>query len=310
MTIEINAQGAERKHLVQTISKWLDIPAKYCGAPTFAYEVGPVTVDKGGSLTITDVLDSEAIERLLQRLSNEGFVVAEDDDTAVNPTGLCVSIPRGWFTETTLENLKNLIDSKGNLIKKALGVTDLPILTTEEKVSFPWFTADLTPEEIKAYNNFICKLCEMAKTQKRVTAKEKDVANEKYTFRCFLLRLGFIGAEYKEDRKILLRNLSGSSAFKSNTPTKAADLQPEPPGAYDIIPDGMDPAMAEAIADAILIQEVNALMLIECQDDLAVRARLELILSCIAPTNFLMIIYLAVHCQHHLAVSRIQGLST
>ena len=60
----------------------------------------------------------------------------------------------------------------------------------------------------------------MAKTQKRVTAKEKDVDNEKYTFRCFLLRLGFIGAEYKEDRKILLRNLSGSSAFKASTAAK------------------------------------------------------------------------------------------
>ena len=39
--------------------------------------------------------------------------------------------------------------------------------------------------------------------------------NEKYAFRCFLLRLGFIGAEYKAARKVLLRNLTGSSAFKS-----------------------------------------------------------------------------------------------
>ena len=55
----------------------------------------------------------------------------------------------------------------------------------------------------------------MARTQKRVTAKEKEVDNERYAFRCFLLRLGFIGAEYKEERKILLRNLTGSSAFKN-----------------------------------------------------------------------------------------------
>ena len=54
----------------------------------------------------------------------------------------------------------------------------------------------------------------MAKNQKRVTAKDKDVDNDKYAFRCFLLRLGFIGAEYKADRKILLKNLTGSSAFK------------------------------------------------------------------------------------------------
>jgi hypothetical protein len=44
---------------------------------------------------------------------------------------------------------------------------------------------------------------------------EKKVDNEKYAFRCFLLRLGFIGAEYKTDRKILLKNLTGSSAFKN-----------------------------------------------------------------------------------------------
>ena len=45
--------------------------------------------------------------------------------------------------------------------------------------------------------------------------KEKAVDNEKYAFRCFLLRLGFIGADYKTDRKILLKNLEGSSAFKN-----------------------------------------------------------------------------------------------
>ncbi len=55
----------------------------------------------------------------------------------------------------------------------------------------------------------------MAKDAKRVTAKEKETDNDKYAFRCFLLRLGFIGDEYKSDRKVLLKNLTGSSAFKS-----------------------------------------------------------------------------------------------
>ena len=54
----------------------------------------------------------------------------------------------------------------------------------------------------------------MSKNQKRVNATEKEVDNEKYAFRCFLLRLGFIGEMYKKERKILLRNLNGSSAFK------------------------------------------------------------------------------------------------
>ena len=55
----------------------------------------------------------------------------------------------------------------------------------------------------------------IANKMKKVNAKEKDVDNEKYAFRCFLLRLGFIGDEFKTERKILLRNLEGSSAFKS-----------------------------------------------------------------------------------------------
>ena len=54
----------------------------------------------------------------------------------------------------------------------------------------------------------------MAKNSKRITAKERTVENEKYAFRCFLLRLGFIGDEYKASRKILLKNLDGNSAFR------------------------------------------------------------------------------------------------
>lgn len=54
----------------------------------------------------------------------------------------------------------------------------------------------------------------MSTRQKRVNAKEKPVDNERYAFRCFLLRLGFIGDEYKTDRKILIRMLPGNSAFK------------------------------------------------------------------------------------------------
>lgn len=74
---------------------------------------------------------------------------------------------------------------------------------------------------MKAYTHFIAKLCEMAQNQKRITAKEKEIDNNKYAFRCFLLRLGFIGTEYKAERKILLRNLSGSSAFKGGASNEA-----------------------------------------------------------------------------------------
>jgi hypothetical protein len=47
--------------------------------------------------------------------------------------------------------------------------------------------------------------------------KQREVENPKYSFRCFLLGLGFIGDEYKAARKILLKNLDGSAAFKSGS---------------------------------------------------------------------------------------------
>ena len=209
MTITIHAQGAERKRLVKTISEWLGIPAKYCGAPTFNYEVDDFTIDRNGSLSFDDRADSEVIERLLEHIYDEGFDIdqshtEEAESDTDDPCGVCISMPKSLFTDSSLENLKALITAKGSLIKKAFGVNELPLETTDTKVSFPWFPATLTPDERNAYDAFICKLCEMARNQKRVSAAERSTDNEKYAFRCFLLRLGFIGAEYKTARKIPL----------------------------------------------------------------------------------------------------------
>jgi len=221
MTIKINAQGAERKRLVQTISNWLGCDAKYLGVPSCAYKVDYFTIEKDGNLTFDDSADSEVIERLLQHIYDEGFDIDQshtEDKVEEEISGVCISMPRSLFTDSNLENLKAIVAAKGSLIKKALGTTELPIEVTDTKVSFPWFVGTPTPAELKAYDTFVCKLCEMARNQKRVNAKEKNVDNEKYAFRCFLLRLGFIGNEYKAERKILLRNLAGSSAFRSGQP--------------------------------------------------------------------------------------------
>ena len=128
MTITIHAQGAERKRLVQTISDWLGAPAKYCGAPTFNYEVDYFTIDRNGSLSFDDRADSEVIERLLQHIYDEGFDIDQSHtDDVEEPCAVCVSMPKSLFTDSNLENLKALITAKGSLIKKALGVADLPL---------------------------------------------------------------------------------------------------------------------------------------------------------------------------------------
>lgn len=53
---------------------------------------------------------------------------------------------------------------------------------------------------ISYYSNFIYLLCEFAKNQKRINNKPETTDNPKYTMRCYLLRLGMIGAEYKNAR--------------------------------------------------------------------------------------------------------------
>jgi len=217
MIINYNVTGSERKRLVTALSNITGAKAKYLGMPSMAYEVDAIIIDKNGSLEFSDKADSEEIEKVAQCLAREGLHIdaTEGKQTADREAlSLCVSMPRSSFTEKALENLKAIVEAKGDLIRHALETEDLPVEISEDEVSFPWFKEIPTPEEVKAYNHFISGLCEMARNQKRITAKEKEIPNEKYAFRCFLLRLGFIGKEYKEERKILLKNLTGSVAYK------------------------------------------------------------------------------------------------
>jgi hypothetical protein len=108
--------------------------------------------------------------------------------------------------------LQRLVRSKRTLIKHALGINNLPIEITEETVSFPWF-GQLKPEETTAYTHFIDKLVKLAMKLQRVTCYSREYTNERYSFRGFLLKLGFIGKEYKTDRRILLQNLSGNASY-------------------------------------------------------------------------------------------------
>ncbi len=279
MRFEFNRTGAERKALVQAMGEILEVKPRYLGMPTAAYEVDYFHIDRTGAVEFDDRADSEEIENLLERLAERAIVAAsaetaqeggtvgetaEPDNYAEAPetapqeanVGLTVAMPREAFTDAALENLRKLVNAKGSLIKKALAASSLPIETDGDKVSFPWFAEGQDSESVKAYTHFIVALCDMARKQKRITAKEKPADNEKYAFRCFLLRLGFIGAEYKGERKILLKNLSGSSAFKNGEP-KSETLRPEPVNPAMRVDAGEHPELTEELLDEILIQQVN-----------------------------------------------------
>ena len=159
----------------------------------------------------TDINEAEAADTMEETETTEAEG-ASTSEASIERTGLTVEIP---LDKVEVENLTKLLDAKGGLIKKALGISELPIEVLEEKAAFPWFGELPDNDAVQAYTHFISALCQMSKNAKRVTVTEKAVDNEKYAFRCFLLRLGFIGAEYKTERKILLKNLTGSSAFKN-----------------------------------------------------------------------------------------------
>ena len=230
MRIEFHRTGAERKALVTAIGEILEARPKYKGMPSAAYEIDYYTVTKDGTVEFDDRTDSEEVENLLEQLADRGIVAApaemaqawlnaraeelskasETEPQEAN-VGLTVEIP---LDKVSLGNLTKLLEAKGKLIRKALGISELSFEIMEDRVAFPWFEELPDSDAAKAYTHFISALCEMSRNAKRVTATEKPVENEKYAFRCFLLRLGFIGSEYKAERKILLKNLTGSSAFK------------------------------------------------------------------------------------------------
>ena len=253
MKVNYNIQKEERKAMVAVVSKALGEKPVYCGAPTFSYKIGAFEITKDGSLCFDDAIDEVTVARVRTALREEGFMSEGGEDeascadtgadepsrkeavaaepsaveTVVEPApteeamaepnedSLSISLPRSLFPETALQNLDALLLSKGRLIRHAFDIREVTYTLTDDRITFAWLHGSITDETAKAYAEFISRLCLMARTQKRVTAKEKIVDNEKYAFRCFLLRLGMIGNAYKESRKILLQNLTGSSAFKS-----------------------------------------------------------------------------------------------
>lgn len=241
MEIRYNVTGDRRKALVKVISDTTGARAVYKFMPTCNYEIDYFTVTKDGTLIFDDRADSEEVEKVLDAIAAAGFdcepaagdaeqdapveetenSARETEQAATEPDsadraetdGLVISLPLDGFNPDSLDRLQKLVDSKAALIRKALGASRLTIQASDGMVRFPWWDELPTPEETAACTAFIAALCRMAKEAKRVTATEKDVESEKYAFRGFLLRLGFIGADSKEQRKLLLKNLSGSAAF-------------------------------------------------------------------------------------------------
>ena len=211
MNIRFNIEKSQRKALAQKIGELTGSEVKYLGVPSCGYQIGEYILDKEAVLHGDELPDD-----IRSELQKAGYT-AEDE-----PVALTISMPRDFFTEQSMNNLLQLIANKETLLKHALETDSLAINECEETIEFPWFTLR-QDGDADAYAKFITMLCEFAKNLQRVVNKPDASDNEKYAFRCFLLRLGMIGADYKAARKVLLRNLTGSSSFRHGKPEGGAD---------------------------------------------------------------------------------------
>lgn len=239
-----------RKQIVKVLEHALNMSAKYLGPPSFAYEIGPYTIDRYGDVTVADDAVSEDVISLL--LGKE--LVREDPGRRRNET--LVTVPLSGHTGRSLKNLLCLINAKGVLISKAVGrpgnfsvserllngLLEISPDTQEEFMrvisivgeeglrgisfandrivfSFP-HTNDT--DKIRSYMQLVKLLDKRAREAKRISPEPCKVTNEKYTFRHFLVRLGMTGDTYEMARWILLQNLNGHVAFRTKEQAEQA----------------------------------------------------------------------------------------
>lgn len=277
MRIETNA--ANRKDVVKAVSGILGQPSKYMGVPTCAYQIGNCTIDRSGAV---ETEDEKTAEMVRAGLLEQGLI--DTPQTEIEET--TVSLPVEGMTAEGLKNLIYLIHSKQYLINRAFAeeVFRIPAALVEELggaevssteaflqafqshadgcrgISFPDGKAAFTlpaindPDMIRAFTELTAAMAQQAREQKRIKPKETIEENEKYYMRIWLLRLGFGGAEGKETRNLLLKNLKGHSAFRTeeNKQRWQAARQSEREAARQREQD-----MAEAVADALLTGQVN-----------------------------------------------------
>lgn len=86
---------------------------------------------------------------------------------------------------------------------------------TKGTIEFRLFNGTLHAGKIRSYIVFCLAISHQALTQKSASARRTHTDNEKYTFRCWLLRLGLIGEEFKNCRMHLMKSLDGNSAWRN-----------------------------------------------------------------------------------------------
>lgn len=241
--MEIKTNATDRKALVRAIADITGAEAKYAGPPTFNYTVDYFTIDRNSIVSFDDRADSEEIERLLEGLSERGFIDAEPE----MPENLEITVPIDGMDGCGLRNLVFTLHSKQYLLNRitrhdSFKVSDTLVATLEnemateveafftavnadtgetrglcfdnDKVTFT-FPLSENPAKNRAYAELSAFMVAHAKEASRVSPNEQRPENEKYYLRSWLLRIGLTGMGGKESRKALLEGLNGHTAFRT-----------------------------------------------------------------------------------------------
>ena len=256
MNIKLAADN--RKEAAARLAEITGAESRYTRVPRCAYEVGPYTIEKDGSITVAEDADLAP----LQVLADEGLVEPFEapatepaaEEVEEEPINLTVEVPMKHHNGATLRNLINLIYTRAGLLNKALGTgfrvdeelmkDDACTLTTDsllqvigdfeaehgkaidgltftpEGITFSSLPETTDAEKLRTFTILAGMMNKQALDQKRIQAKVVNEENEKYALRIWLTRLGMNGSEFKEARKVLMANLTGHSAFR--TPAEEA----------------------------------------------------------------------------------------
>lgn len=241
----------DRKEMVKKLGEFFGVKPRYLNVPTFAYEIETgdetYTIDRQGVIT-NSAGEVKTLEEIMNPPAPEEEV--EKQLAALDLDGMEVTLPLEGHTGNTLNNLVNMLYSKQHLIMKAFETTvplmdetfpaDLSIKETSTLEDFkkalgelgteriPGLAFDfengtftiklaaqnLDAEKIEAFQDLAAFINQNAQKQKRASFKRAQDDNPKYAFRTWLIRLGMNGPEYKTTRKVLMKNLEGSGAFR------------------------------------------------------------------------------------------------
>jgi hypothetical protein len=114
-----------RKEAAVRLAEITGAESRYTKVPRCAYEVGPYTIEKDGSITVAEDADLAP----LQALADEGLVEPFEapatepaaEEAEAEPINLTVEVPMKHHNGATLRNLINLIYTRAGLLNKALG---------------------------------------------------------------------------------------------------------------------------------------------------------------------------------------------